>query len=50
MKKSEMYHAAQLAVLGTTRLDPEEKLETLRELMVKEELAKFTEKEEKEDA
>ena len=49
MKKSEIYKMAQKAVLNYQAYPAEEKLEILRELMDKEETAKFVEdREEKE--
>lgn len=45
MKKSEMYKLAQKAVVNSMSIQAEDKLEILRELMVKEDLALFTEKE-----
>lgn len=43
MKKSEIYHLAQVAVLNTATIAPENKLEILHELMDAESLAQFTE-------
>ena len=45
MKKSEMYRKAQLAVLSATILTENDKLIILRELMDKESLELFCEKE-----
>ncbi len=45
MKKSEMYKMAQCAVVDVPNLTTLTKLEILRELMAKEDLALFTEKE-----
>ncbi len=50
MKKSEMYRIAQIAVLGTMKVEAEEKLPILRELMRAEDLEKFSEREEEKDA
>ena len=49
MKKSEIYKKAQLLVLNGGRLNEEEKLEMLRELIAAEDLALFTEQKENED-
>lgn len=46
MKKSEIYHLAQIAVITTPCIAPETKLEVLRELMDKENLEIFCEKRE----
>lgn len=46
MKKSEAYHLAQIAVITTQLINPENKIEVLRELIDKEELALFCEKKE----
>jgi hypothetical protein len=49
MKKSELYHKAQAAVLmSNVGMSSEEKLAVLHELMEKEELAEFVEKQEAE--
>lgn len=51
MKKSEIYAMAQNAVLNSTLIGNREKLEILRELMDKEDVALFCEKQkEKENA
>ena len=51
MKKSELYHLAQIAVVTTSCLAPERKLDVLRVLIAEENLAKFVEEqEEKENA
>lgn len=44
MKKSDIYHLAQVAVLNTATIAPENKLEILHELMEAESLAQFTER------
>lgn len=41
MKKSEIYHLAQVAVLNTATIAPENKLEIIKELMEGEELALY---------
>ena len=46
MKKSEIYHMAQCAVINATFLGVDAKLEVLRELMCKEDVALFCEKQE----
>lgn len=43
MKKSEIYHLAQIAVLNAATIAPENKLEILRELMAKESYSKVCE-------
>lgn len=43
MKKSEIYHLAQIAVINSPSITPESKIEVLRELIDKEELALFCE-------
>lgn len=43
MKKSEIYHLAQVAVVGTATIAPENKLEMLRELMAQETFYEMTE-------
>ena len=43
MKKSELYHLAQIAVIVTPCIAPETKIEILRELLDKEELEIFCE-------
>ena len=51
MKKSEIYHLAQIAVINSQCIAPETKIEVLRELMKKEEVEIYCEKVEgKEDA
>lgn len=51
MKKSELYHLAQIAVVTTSCIAPEIKLDVLRVLIGDEGLAKFCEEqEEKENA
>lgn len=50
MKKSEIYKAAQCAVLAHAGMKETTKLEILRELMAKEDLALFTEKKEEEES
>lgn len=50
MKKSEIYKLAQQAVVVVPCLKTEEKLEILRELMEKEDVAIFTEKREEQEA
>ena len=46
MKKSAIYHMAQMAVLNTATISPENKLEIIKELMVHENLATVCEKQE----
>lgn len=46
MKKSELYHLAQIAVIGSQCIAPETKIEILRELIDKEELEIFCEERE----
>ena len=46
MKKSELYHLAQIAVVLSPCLAPENKLEVLRTLFDDEDLAKFVEERE----
>lgn len=48
MKKSEIYHLAQIAVIGTATISPESKLEILSVLMADEELALYCEEQEAE--
>lgn len=48
MKKSDIYRQAQIAVLDTCHVTAATKLEILRELMDKEDVAKFVEKQEEE--
>lgn len=43
MKKSEIYHLAQVAVVSTATIAPENKLEVLRELMSAEDCYKTVE-------
>lgn len=43
MKKSEIYHLAQVAVVSTATIAPENKLEMLRELMAAEDCNKTIE-------
>ena len=43
MKKSEIYHLAQVAVLNTATIAPENKLEIIKELMEGESLALYSE-------
>lgn len=43
MKKSEIYHLAQMAVLNTATISPENKLEIIKELMEGEEMALYRE-------
>lgn len=49
MKKSEMYRVAQIAVLETCQVSAGTKLEILRELMNKEDVAKFVEEQEEKE-
>ena len=46
MKKSEIYHLAQITVINTPCIAPERKLEILRVLMEDENLAIYCEKQE----
>ena len=46
MKKSEIYHLAQIAAITSPCIAPETKLEVLKELMDKEDLEIFCEKRE----
>lgn len=46
MKKSEIYHKAQILVLSSADLTYETELEMLRELIAQEDLAKFSEEQE----
>lgn len=46
MKKSELYHLAQIAVLNTGTIAPETKLEVLRVLLHDEGFEKFCEEQE----
>jgi hypothetical protein len=50
MKKSEMYKAAQLAVLKSEEISAEDKLEILNELLSDESTAIFTEKRKAEES
>jgi len=50
MKKSEIYHHLQLVAMKDTDLTYDETLEVLRELMAQEDLAKFAEEQEAEQA
>jgi hypothetical protein len=43
MKKSDIYKMAQIAVLGSNNISPGMKLDIIRELMEKEDVALFTE-------
>ena len=49
MKKSEIYRQAQISVLHDGRFTAQDKLDILRELMDKEDVALFTEKREEKD-
>ena len=49
MKKSEIYHLAQIAVIASPCIEPENKLKILRELMENEDMNLFSEKREAED-
>ena len=49
MKKSEIYHLAQYAVLSDSAIANYQKLQILRELMDKEDVALYCEKQEKEN-
>ena len=46
MKKSEIYHLAQITVINSPCIAPERKLEAIRVLMENEDVAKFVEKRE----
>ena len=46
MKKSELYHLAQIAVVVSPAITPETKIEILRELLDREELEIFCEEQE----
>ena len=46
MKKSEIYHLAQIAVVLSPAITPETKIEVLRELWNREELETFCEEQE----
>ena len=48
MKKSEMYRVAQVAILDDKSLSISERLETLKELMAAESVAKYSEEKEAE--
>ena len=50
MKKSEIYHLAQVAVMNSNCIAPENKLEILHILMADEDFAKFLERREAEKA
>ena len=50
MKKSEAYHLAQIAVLGTQTISPEGKTKVLRVLFEDEDVAIYCEKKEAEKA
>ena len=50
MKKSEAYHLAQIAVVQSPAISPENKLVILRHLIAEENLALFCEKREDETA
>lgn len=50
MKKSEMYKAAQLAVLKSDDISAEDKLKILNELLSDESVARFSEKREVEES
>lgn len=43
MKKSEVYHLAQIAVMMSPQISPENRLEILRVLMDEEDLARYIE-------
>lgn len=49
MKKSEMYKLAQCAVINSNSILTDDKLEILRELMGKEDVALYTERKEEEE-
>lgn len=49
MKKSEMYKSAQLAVMASASIGGYAKLEILRELMDREDTAKFIEEQEEKE-
>ncbi len=46
MKKSELYHLAQIAVVTTPTISPERKLEVLKVLIEAESIEEFTEEQE----
>jgi hypothetical protein len=50
MKKSELYHLAQIAVIATPTISVESKIEVLRVLLDQENLELFCEKQEEENA
>ena len=50
MKKSEIYHLAQIAVVMTSCIAPEKKIEILHTLMMDEDLQKFAEDQEEKKA
>lgn len=50
MKKSEIYHLAQITVVNAPCITPESKLEILRELFEREDVEKFCEKRKEEKA
>lgn len=49
MKNSEIYHLAQIAVLASACISPENKLEVLKTLIADEGMAKFVENREAEE-
>ena len=49
MKKSEVYHLAQIAVVATPAISVESKIEVLRVLFEQESIALFCEKQEEEN-
>jgi hypothetical protein len=49
MKKSELYHLAQIAVIATPTISVESKIEVMRVLLDQESLALFCEKQEEEN-
>jgi hypothetical protein len=46
MKKSEIYHLAQIAVINSPSISPERKIEVMRVLLEDEQLALFCEEQE----
>lgn len=50
MKKSELYHLAEVAVITTNTISVESKIEVLRVLFESEDVALFCEKKEEENA
>ena len=50
MKKSELYHMAQIAVLNSQCIAPENKLEILRILIEDENVSKFCEEQDAKDS